>query len=284
MSGFLGVIRFADGGIYHLIFGWIFVLAGLFGNKNVQKVLLFLFVNNKCYGAQLQRLLGVPLTSLQNALMRLEKAKILSAYCEGKTKFYQMNPAYPLLGELELLLKKAYTLLAPQEKKLYSLVQQEMLEKRVYNPFLLGIWDRFKTVREFTLHARSRLKEEIGWNGGGRGHVLVVQESDNVLIFHERGEWREGPNQNMAFSNTFRWTLDRLAGMISLEHLRLGPANPVFLFHLAPSDPNLLASVDSHLCEEDVYLAHVGLDRSQVKLSWRVIGPKKNEEMEYFYV
>lgn len=260
------------------------MLVGLFGNKNVQKVLLFLFVNNKCYGTQLQRLLGAPLTSLQNALSRLEKAKILSTYSEGKTKLYQMNPAYPLLSELELLLKKAYTLLPPHEKKLYSLVQQEALSRKVYNPLLLGFWERFRTVREFTIQAKSRPKEGAGWNGNGKGHVLVAQEGDNVLTFHERGEWQVGPSQNMAFSNTFRWTLDRLAGMISLEHLRLGSSNPVFLFHLAPSDQNHLASVDSHLCEEDVYLAQMGWDRSQVRLSWRVIGPKKNEEMEYLYL
>ena len=91
-------------------------------------------------------------------------------------------------------------------------------------------------------------------------------------------------NQNMSFSNTFRWTLDRSAGMISLEHLRLGPNNPVFLFHLAPTGPHLLASVESHLCEEDVYLAQVAWDIHSIRLSWRVIGPKKNEEMDYHYI
>src|SRR5277367_4746065 len=106
------------------------MLGGLCGNKNIQKVLLFLFVNNKCYGAQLQRLLRTPLTSLQNALTRLEKGKIITSYYEGKTKLFQLDPAYPLLTELEQLLKKSYTLLSPQDKKLYSLVQQESLEKR----------------------------------------------------------------------------------------------------------------------------------------------------------
>ena len=72
------------------------MLEGLCGNKNIQKVLLFLFVNNKCYGTQLQRLLKTPLTSLQNALARLEKGRVVISYCEGKTKLYQLNPAYPL--------------------------------------------------------------------------------------------------------------------------------------------------------------------------------------------
>src|SRR5580700_6563000 len=106
------------------------MLEGLCGNKNVQKVLLFLFVNSKCYGAQLQRLLKTPLTSLQNALARLEKGRIIISYLEGKTKLYQLNPVYPLLPELEQLLKKTFTLLSPQDKKLFSLVPREMIGKR----------------------------------------------------------------------------------------------------------------------------------------------------------
>jgi hypothetical protein len=259
------------------------MLSGLCGNKNVQKVLLFLFVNNKCYGAQLQRLLRTPLTSLQNALARLEKGRIIASYFEGKTKLYQLNPLYPLLPELEQLLKKTYTLLSPQDKKLYSLVQQESLEKRIQEPQLLNFWERLKVAKDLTLHAHSRSKNETGWNGKGKGNILITIESATILTYHEKGSWQGEQNQNMTFSNTFRWTLDRSAGMISLEHLRLGPNNPVFLFHLTPTGNGKLASVDSHICEEDVYLAQVAWDLHSIRLSWRVIGPKKNEEMEYYY-
>jgi hypothetical protein len=259
------------------------MLEGLCGNKNVQKVLLFLFVNSKCDGAQLQRLLKTPLTSLQNALARLEKGRIIISYSEAKTKFYQLNPSYPLFPELEQLLKKAYTLLSPQDKKLFSLVQQEALKKGVQEPLLFGFWERLKTVKQMSLHAKSHSQNETGWNGKGKGDVLVAKEGDTTLVFHERGAWQIRQGQDMAFSNTFRWTLDRVAGMISLEHLRLGPNASVFLFYLAPTESNLLASVDSHLCEEDDYLAQVVWDRHSICLSWRVIGPRKNEEMQYYY-
>jgi hypothetical protein len=259
------------------------MLEGLCGNKNVQKVLLFLFVNSKCYGAQLQRLLKTPLTSLQNALARLEKGRIIISYLEGKTKLYQLNPVYPLLPELEQLLKKTFTLLSPQDKKLFSLVPREMIGKRVQEPILLNFWDRLKTVKRLSLHAKSHSKHETGWNGKGKGDVLVTKEGEATLVFHERGAWQIRETQDMTFSNTFRWTLDRSAGMISLEHLRLGPNAPVFLFHLAPTGSHLLASVDSHLCAEDTYLAQAVWDRHSIRLSWRVIGPQKNEEMEYDY-
>lgn len=260
------------------------MLSGLCGNKNIQKVLLFLFVNNKCYGAQLQRLLKTPLTSLQNALARLEKGRVIISYCEGKTKLYQLNPAYPLLSELEQLLKKAYTLLPPQDKKLYSLVQQELFERRLQEPLLISFWERLKGVKQFTRLAQSRSKDENGWNGKGKGEVLVNKPMDAILVFHERGSWQVRQGQDISFSNAFRWTLDRDVGMISLEHLRHGPDQPVFLFHLIPTGNNFLASVDSHLCEEDVYLATVSWDRHSIRLNWRVIGPKKNEEMECCYI
>jgi hypothetical protein len=186
------------------------MLEGLCGNKNVQKALLFLFVNSKCYGAQLQRILRTPLTSLQNALSRLEEGRIIVSYSEGKTKLYQLNPSYPLLPELEQLLKKAYTLLPPQDKKLFSLVQQETLEKRVQEPLLLSFWDRLKTVKQMSLHAKPHSKNETGWNGKGKGDVIVAKENETTLVFHERGSWQIHQDQNMTFNNTFRWTLDRI--------------------------------------------------------------------------
>ncbi|MBS0622033.1 MAG: winged helix-turn-helix transcriptional regulator [Verrucomicrobia bacterium] len=192
------------------------MLQGLFGNKNIQKVLLFLFVNNKCYGTQLQRLLRTPLTSLQNALARLEKGRIIVSYCEGKTKLYQLNPAYPLFAELEQLLKKTYTLLPPQDKKLYSLVPQESGERRFQIAWLLSFWERLKTVKQFTRLAQSRSKEERGWKGRGTGEVLVSHPEDGVLMFHERGSWQMDLGADISFSNTFRWILDKSAGRISL--------------------------------------------------------------------
>ena len=90
-------------------------------------------------------------------------------------------------------------------------------------------------------------------------------------------------DKKFEFSNVFRWTLDRSAGVISLEHLRRGADHPVFLFHLAPSSKHSLSSVDSHLCEGDAYFGQVHFDRYSLRLNWRVIGPKKNEEIDYYY-
>lgn len=245
------------------------MLEVLCGNKNVQRILLFLFVNGKCYGTQLHRALKAPLTPLQKALNRLERGGLITSHYEGKTRLYQFNPAYPLMSEVEQLLKKAYTILPSQLKKDYYVVKEEISER---NQVLLGFWDRLSQVTTITVHAKSGAR--------GRGEVHTVKEGIK-LVFTEKGAWEGG--KVVAFSNILRWTLDRPSGVVSLEHLRRGPDHPVFLFHLAPSGKNSLTSVDSHLCGGDTYFGQIHFDPHSIRLNWRVIGPKKNEEIDYFY-
>lgn len=264
-----------------------FMLEGLCGNKTVQKILIFLFVNGKCYGTQLHRALKTPLTPIQKGLNRLEKGGLITSYYEGKTRLYQFNPSYPLLGELEQLLKKAYTLLPAPEKKNYYVIKENLStqfsnqENRM--PILLAAWEKLSSVNQLTFHAKTKLKEEEGWNGKGKGEVIITKEGSNILIFHEKGTWQNKLGTEVNFSNVFRWSLDRYAGVISLEHLRRGLDRPVFLFHLAPTDKQTLSSVDSHLCDGDAYFGQIQFDRTSLSLNWRVIGPKKNEELNYHY-
>lgn len=263
------------------------MLDALCGSKTVKKILLALFVNGKSYGMQLHRALKTPLTPIQQALLKLEKGGILISYHEGKTRLYQFNPAYPLLPELESLLKKAYTLLPPQEKKLYSffkpeksLIKAQILENK---GVLLTFWKRLSSVSRVTFKAKTKSIEETGWNGHGKGEVNVIKEGNHALIFHEKGSWKGESGQEIDFSNIFRWTLDPFAGMISLDHLRRGAQNPVFLFHLVPTTTHLLTSLDSHLCQGDTYFGQLAAEPTCLRLNWRVIGPSKNEEIDYYY-
>jgi hypothetical protein len=260
------------------------MLEALCGSRSVQRILLFLFVNGRCYGAQLQRLLNTSLTPLQKALQRLEQGGILMGHTEGKTRIYQFNPAYPLLGELEQLLKKAFSLVPAQEKRDYYVIREAQptgqLRKR---KVLRTLWQRLANVTQLTFTARTNSKEGLGVSGKGRGDVLVVQESETVLIYQESGTSKTREGQEVSFSNIWRWTLDDPAGLISLEHLRRGWDHPVFLFHMAPVGPQSIASVDSHLCNQDVYFGQILLTPKNLRFSWRAIGPKKNEEIDYFY-
>jgi hypothetical protein len=263
------------------------MLEVLCGNKNVQKILIFLFVNGKCYGTQLHRALKTSLTPIQKALNRLESGRLITSYYEGKTRIYQFNPAYPLLKELEELLKKAYTLLPAQEKKNYYVIRDDFSKqssnKENKTQVLLAFWEKLLSVRQLIFHAKTNSKEEGGWNGKGQGEVVATRSSSHVLIFNEKGTWQGKQGVDIGFSNVFRWTLDYDAKMISLEHLRYGAEHPVFLFHLTPSGKYSLSSVDSHLCEGDTYFGQIHFDHDSIRLNWRVIGPKKNEELDYYY-
>lgn len=250
----------------------------------MERILIFLFVNEKCYGTQLARLTKTPLTPIQKALLRLEKGGIITSYYEGKTRYYQFNPSYPVLTELELLLKKTYTLLPSIEKAHYYVVKEDAtlnsLTPRNKIQVYTAFWDKLARVSQLTFHAKS--KESQGWNGKGKGEVLVTKENQ-TLLFHEKGSWYGKQGNEVNFNNVFRWTLDRNLGIISLEHLRFGPDRPVFLVHLTPTSQNTLTSVNTHLCDEDSYFGHIFFDNNSLRLNWRVIGPKKNEEIDYYY-
>jgi hypothetical protein len=264
-----------------------FMLEALCGNKTIEKILIFLFVNGKCYGTQLHRQLKTALTPIQKGLDRLEKGGVLLSHYEGKTRLYQFNPGYPLINELEPLLKKAYTLLSPDIKKNYYVAKGD--SSNISNPqdnkvaILLAFWERLQKVKELSFTAQSKSAEE-GWHGRGKGEVAISKEKNSALVFNEKGSWLNKRGDEIAFSNVFRWTLDRCAGVISLEHLRRGMDRPVFIFHLAPTGKNMLSSVDSHLCEGDTYFGQIHFEPNNLRLNWRVIGPKKNEEMDYYYV
>lgn len=263
------------------------MLEVLCGNKNVQRILIFLFVNGKSYGTQMHRLLNTPLTPLQKALNRLEMGGLIMSHCEGKTRLYQFNPAYPLMSELEQLLRKAYTLLPAHQKKDYYVVKEELGRQISFEgnhtQVLLSFWEKLMGVTKLAFHAKTKSKEENGWHGKGQGEVVITREGANALLFTEKGVWQGKQSGEVSFSNVFRWTLDRMTGVISLEHLRRGPDHPVFLFHLAPNGKHSLASVDSHLCDGDIYFGQIRFDRYSLHLNWRVIGPKKNEEIDYYY-
>lgn len=260
------------------------MLSSLFGNTNMQKILFFLLINEKCYGTQMHRLLDTPLTPLQKGLMRLEKAGVVQSFYEGKTRFYRFNPVYPLKKELEGLVRKAYELLPLHEKRVYYVPQAHFAKEpplsfKQAQDSLLKCWSQLKAVQHLQTHAKlvsdPTLKQ-------GKADVKVSQESPSVICFQECGVWQMENGREISFSNTWRWTLDLSSGTIALERLGQGK-KPVSLFHLKPKKENLLASIDSHLCGSDAYFGQVQLGPHFLQLSWKILGPKKNDRIETSY-
>lgn len=270
------------------------MLNPLFGNKSLEKILFFLLLNGKCYAAQLSQRFASPLTPLQHALGKLERTGVLISYNEGKTRFFEFNPSYVLLSELESLLKKAYVHLPAEKKQLYyspAFQAKPQKERKNFSPksnsgqaTLKMVWNKLQNVKTLCFSAKSKsLGMSSGWNGLGKGNIDLKRVEENVLIFQEKGSWVSEENKNFEFSNAFRWTFQADSGAILLEHLRFGVQNPVYLFALVPIDSNTLESIDSHVCKEDSYFGQLRCDKHFVQFNWRVIGPKKNEEIDYLY-
>ena len=91
----------------------------LFGNDLVEKIFFYLLSNETCYASQLRAIFEIPLYSIQRILGRLEKGGIIVSYRRGKTLIYQFNPRYPFLGELKILLEKAYSSLPKEMREKY---------------------------------------------------------------------------------------------------------------------------------------------------------------------
>ncbi|MDP1836107.1 MAG: DUF6314 family protein [Chlamydiales bacterium] len=141
-------------------------------------------------------------------------------------------------------------------------------------PTLLLFWQR--------LSAMSKLIFKTS-NLEGIGEVTVSSEGENVIIYSEKGTWTSQRNTQIDFTNVQRWNLNLTDGVISLQHLRRGLSNPVALVDMVPVDSRSLSSVDCHVCGSDIYSARLYLVDPGLQLSWRVIGPRKDDEMEYCY-
>jgi Family of unknown function (DUF6314) len=121
---------------------------------------------------------------------------------------------------------------------------------------------------------------ETGWNGKGTGAVKV-EANDDVIVFYESGKWRNSKDREFGFKNTYRWTFER--NHVKLEHLRFGENNPVVLFYLEAISETKWTSVCPHKCDLDLYSADLTIEEEQIILKWKVKGPGKNEEINYWY-
>jgi len=95
------------------------MLEVLFGNKNTEKILFYLIVNEKCYASELKMRFQTALSPIQKCLDKLEAAGVLVNFPIGKTRLFQFNPRYSFLNELKAFIFKAYEFLPKKIKDEY---------------------------------------------------------------------------------------------------------------------------------------------------------------------
>ncbi|MDP1836071.1 MAG: winged helix-turn-helix domain-containing protein [Chlamydiales bacterium] len=95
------------------------MLEYLFANKNVEKVLMYLFLHGKANASELSSSFESALNPIQKTLVKLEEGGLLVSFLEGRTRVFQWNPRYPFLQEIQALAEKAYEYLPSSMQETY---------------------------------------------------------------------------------------------------------------------------------------------------------------------
>ncbi len=141
-------------------------------------------------------------------------------------------------------------------------------------------WERLSRTTQLRFVAQSGHRS--GWNGSGEGSVVVASPSSGTLTFAENGRWQPTGGPWLDFRNVFRWSWGA-SGAIALEHLRFGVDNPVHLFEMHQENAHTWASTAPHVCRDDLYSATMTLTAHHIELRWTIQGPRKNEDIRYWY-
>lgn len=142
---------------------------------------------------------------------------------------------------------------------------------------LLAVWGRLQAVRTVTLLVR---EADTGVaRAQGTGSVVCQTTGGSELVIRERGRWAGPRGSGAHFTDALRWTLDTDMMMLRLEHVRRGPDEPVALLELVQDGYGHLTAVAPYLCGEDRYEGSVRVAEDVVEVTWKVTGPRKNQEI-----
>ena len=148
------------------------------------------------------------------------------------------------------------------------------------------VLSRLSQVASLSFTAKSQAN--TGWQGVGNGQVMVSEPALKTVVFHETGTWQPSDERQgtFDFSNVFRWSV--VGESLRLEHLRFGVDNPVRLFDMVCHADGIWREVSPHECGADLYAATLAVigdiqNASRIQVAWSIIGPRKQESIEYCY-
>ncbi len=95
------------------------MLESLLGNRNKERVLIFLYTRNGANANEISNFYNTDLSPIQNQLEKLEIGNILVSRMIGKTRLYEFNPRYPFLIELKAILEKAVSFIPDKDREKY---------------------------------------------------------------------------------------------------------------------------------------------------------------------
>lgn len=122
------------------------------------------------------------------------------------------------------------------------------------------------------------------WEGESEGTVEVKQPGENIITFHETGNWLNVTQNKtpLSFKNSLKWELNYDLS-INLSHMRYGESAIVNLVTLKPVSITHWTSASPHICGEDIYVADLEISNNSIILNWKINGPKKDTKIRSVY-
>ena len=105
------------------------MLEYLFANKNVEKIIIYLFFHGKANATELKSAFGTSLDPIQKTLRKLEEGGLLVSFLEGRMRVFQWNPSYPFLLEIQALAKRSFEFLPLHQQNFYQLKKRKRPRK-----------------------------------------------------------------------------------------------------------------------------------------------------------
>src|SRR5574340_283476 len=95
------------------------VLEAIFGNRSAAQALLFLEAYGSGHALRIAGTYGVPVSSIQRQLIRLEASGVLVSRMIGTARIFEFNPRNPTVKNLRAFLSAELEALPEDETKAY---------------------------------------------------------------------------------------------------------------------------------------------------------------------
>jgi hypothetical protein len=115
----------------------------------------------------------------------------------------------------------------------------------------------------------------------GIGEIDNATPDENSIIFKEKGFWNINRGPRVTFRNAYQWSV--LENTLSLARYGYDMSSPNPLVDFEFSEGPEWLNISPYICGRDTYDATLRWSDKSLQLLWIVIGPKKDQTVEYLY-
>lgn len=145
--------------------------------------------------------------------------------------------------------------------------------------FSYQLWEKFSLCNYFKIQTRSLLLPHKEWNFG-EGYILQTWLSSSSWSIQEKGYWTNLSSRKLNFFNNWHWNIDSSTETVCIRRFR--HFNSPVILSLKHSAGRLISTAP-YICGKDYYYLFIDLGLKKIKYHWKIIGPKKIDEIICLY-